>query len=152
MAKTTSRHSVFNCVAPLHAKKTRNAGRWTEARWRGFVVSALRAASRRWPPKSDVLKSARAGHVMSVRLKRMVNAYRCELCTKQFTSTYMRVDHKAPVVDPKKGWASFDTFIKRLFCEAEGLQAVCIECHKTKTDKERQVRNEQRRLTKTKHT
>lgn len=132
----------------MKVKRTRNNKRWTEARWRGFVVSALRAASRRWPPKSDVLKSARVGQVMSPRLKRLVNAYQCALCRGTFTSSKIRIDHKKPVVDPAKGWQNFDTFIKRLFCEAEGLQAVCIQCHDRKTKEERTIRNEQRRAAK----
>jgi len=135
----------------LKPKKTRNNKRWTEARWRGFVVSALRAASRRWPPKSDVLKSAKVGLVKSKHFKdRMVNAYRCAMCLNAFTHVNIRVDHKRPVVDPTKGWQGFDKFIERLFCEAEGLQAVCKACHKTKTDDERKQRNEQRRSAKEK--
>lgn len=77
---------------------------------------------------------------MSVRLKRLVYAYQCALCQGTFTSTKMRVDHKQPVVDPKKGWQSFDKFVERLFCEAEGLQAVCEPCHKIKTTEERKLR------------
>lgn len=125
-------------------KRTRNSNRWTEARWRAFVISALRAAFRRWPPKSEVLKNAKVGQVMSVRLKRLVNNYQCAICTLTFTSTHMQVDHKEPVVDPKKGWISWTRFIERLFCEAKHLQAVCKTCHQKKTDKERMERNEQR--------
>lgn len=128
--------------------KTRNSKRWTEARWRSFVISALRAAFRRWPPKSEVLKSAKVGQVMSVKLKRLVNNYRCALCTREYTSTHMQVDHIKPVVDPKKGWAGFTQFIERLFCEAKDLQAVCEGCHQQKTDRERMQRNEQRRSAK----
>lgn len=81
---------------------------------------------------------------MSVRLKRLVNHYRCALCGGGFTSTNMQVDHKEPVVEPKKGWQGFDKFVERLFCEADGLQAVCKTCHKAKTEVERKERNEQR--------
>lgn len=132
----------------MKPKKTRNSKRWTEARWRSFVISALRAAFRRWPPKSEVLKSAKIGQVMSVKLKRLVNNYQCALCIGTFTSTNMQVDHIEPAVNPKKGWHCFDEFIERLFCEAKGLQAVCKACHQRKTDFERTERNEQRRATK----
>lgn len=85
---------------------------------------------------------------MSVRLKRMVNNYACAICGNTFTSTHMQVDHKEPVVSPKKGWQSWTQFIERLFCEADKLQAVCKGCHQIKTDRERMERNEQRRSAK----
>lgn len=132
----------------MKPKKTRNSKRWTEARWRSFVISALRAAFRKWPPKSEVLKSAKVGMVMSTKLKRLVNNYQCAICNNTFTSTHMQVDHIEPVVNPKKGWVSWTQFIERLFCEADSLQAVCKDCHQKKTERERMERNEQRRSAK----
>jgi 5-methylcytosine-specific restriction endonuclease McrA len=48
------------------------------------------------------------------------------------------VDHIKPVVDPIKGFQSWDIFIDRLFCEASNLQAICKPCHLLKTNKEKQ--------------
>ena len=39
--------------------KTRNNGRWTEARFRSFIVSALRQAHAKWGVKHDVKSAAR---------------------------------------------------------------------------------------------
>lgn len=52
----------------------------------------------------------------------------------------MVIDHIDPVVDPKKGFTSWDDLIERLFCEKEGLQLLCPECHEEKTADERQER------------
>lgn len=56
----------------------------------------------------------------------------------------MQVDHIKPVVDPKKGFTTWDEFIDRLFCERKNLQAICLECHKVKTAEEKEIRNASR--------
>ena len=48
----------------------------------------------------------------------------------------MKADHIIPVVGPE-GFVDFNTFITRLFVEKDGYQALCEECHKSQTDKER---------------
>ena len=50
------------------------------------------------------------------------------------------VDHIHPVIDPETGFTSWDDTINRLFCEAEGLQVLCRDCHKRKTADERVLR------------
>lgn len=127
----------------------RNGGRWTEARYRQFITSALRSAFRRWPPKSEVLKHARFGTRRHPRMNRMVNSYRCAICNhNSFTYGQMQVDHVKPVVDPKKGFIDWDTFIDRLFCEGPFLQAVCKPCHKKKSDLERKLHVKRRQAAK----
>lgn len=127
----------------------RNAGKWTEARYRQFVTSALRSAFRRWPPKSEVLKSARAGTKQHPKMNRMVNAYRCAICgNNHFTYGQMQVDHVKPVVDPKKGFINWDDFISRMFVEGPFLQAVCKPCHKRKTAEERKLHVKRRNAAK----
>ena len=37
----------------------RNGGKWTEARYRSFITSTLRAGSRKWPPKYETLNAAK---------------------------------------------------------------------------------------------
>lgn len=71
----------------------------------------------------------------------MAQHFRCKICQGEFTQKDMEVDHIKPVVDPKKGFVSWDDFIDRLFCEANNLQAICKGCHKIKTKKEKEVRN-----------
>lgn len=57
----------------------------------------------------------------------------------------MQVDHIKPVVDPKKGFTTWDDFIDRLYCESKNLQAICKGCHTIKTKQEREVRNATRK-------
>lgn len=72
----------------------------------------------------------------------MAQHFQCTSCGKEFTNKDMEVDHINPVVDPEKGFVSWDDFINKLFCERENLQALCKPCHKNKTTLEKKKRNE----------
>ena len=120
--------------------KKRNGGEWTDARFRSFVTSALRAASRRWPPKFKALKEAFVGRKTNKKTGKLAMHYKCVKCKKQFVATDVQVDHIFPVVDPKTGFVSWDLFIDRIFCEIENLQVLCKPCHKIKTDQEKAER------------
>lgn len=117
--------------------KKRNGGEWTEARFKSFVTSALRAASRRWPPKYKALKEAFVGRQVNAKTGKLAMHYKCAECKKLYVATDVQVDHIKPVVDPKKGFVSWDSFIDRIFCEIENLQVMCKPCHKIKTDQEK---------------
>jgi len=56
----------------------------------------------------------------------------------------MRADHITPIV-PVTGFDTWDSTIDRLFCEAEGLQALCVDCHAVKTKAENEERRENKR-------
>ena len=120
--------------------KKRNGGEWTEARFRSFITSALRAASRRWPPKYKALKEAFVGRKVNAKTGKMAMHYKCATCKKHFVAVDVQVDHIDPVVDPKKGFVSWDVFIERMFVEIEKLQVLCKPCHKIKTDEEKTQR------------
>jgi 5-methylcytosine-specific restriction endonuclease McrA len=117
--------------------KPRNGGEWTEARFRSFVTSALRAASRRWPPKYKALKEAFVGRKVNAKTGKVAMHYECAECKKHFVAVDVQVDHIDPVVDPKKGFQTWDKFIERMFVEIEKLQVLCKPCHKIKTDQEK---------------
>jgi 5-methylcytosine-specific restriction endonuclease McrA len=117
--------------------KERNGGEWTEARFRSFVTSALRAASRRWPPKYKALKEAFVGRKVNAKTGKLAMHYKCAECKQLFVATDVQVDHIKPVVDPKKGFTTWDNFIERMFCEMKNLQVLCKPCHKIKTDQEK---------------
>lgn len=121
--------------------KPYNNGQWTIARFNSFIKGALRSASNRWGPKHSVLKKARtergiyccAGfhikpHVVPVT--RMVGKKRIR---------NVSVDHIIPIMDGSVTW---DDVIKRMFCEEDGLQVLCKECHDKKTKEERAKRND----------
>lgn len=123
--------------------KTRNSGQWTEARFRSFIRSQLRAATMRWGPISDCLKAARVGR----------GFYRCAGCEQQVPSTIksggrrvknVHVDHIEPIVDPTVGFVSYDVLIERMFCEAPNLQVLCNDCHTIKTDAEKALAKQRR--------
>jgi hypothetical protein len=121
--------------------KTRNNGRWTEARFRSFIISALRKATYRWPPKGEVVKQASTGR----------GRFRCAMCKKDCPTSLPAedggkrirnrfVDHIVPIVDPQKGFTTYDDWINRCFVDSDGLQVLCKACHDAKTQEERRSR------------
>ena len=69
--------------------------------------------------------------------------YTCECCGKVgLSGKGIRVDHIEPVIDPVEGFKNWDTYIKRLFCDAGGLMIMCIKCHNKKTKAENIIRRQ----------
>ena len=54
----------------------------------------------------------------------------------------LELDHIEPVVEPKKGYADWNTYIERLYCGPEGYQGLCRDCHAEKSAKEAEERKE----------
>jgi len=116
------------------APKTRCSGTMTEAQFFSFIRSALRSKSRRWAPVYECLKDARRPSKSDN--KRQKWEYQCNECRGWFSAKEVSVDH----VRPAGALRNFDDlpgFVARLFCEKEGLQVLCNECHTVKTNKER---------------
>lgn len=112
---------------------------WTDGRIRSFITSTLRAGSRRWPPKYETLNDSKTEKKVNVKTGRIAQHYQCNACKNEFTSKDVEVDHIKPVIDPKKGFVSWDKYIESLFCEKKNLQVLCKPCHKIKTNKEKEV-------------
>lgn len=123
--------------------KTRCGGRWTEARYQGFIKNQLRSATRKWAPISDCLKKARTkrGH------------YLCNKCGKEVTTTKVingrrvknvSVDHVDPIV-PVTGWVGWEDYINKMFCEEDNLQLLCKTCHDEKSALEQTQRKKYRK-------
>lgn len=123
------------------AARTRCGGRWTEARYRAHIINALRSASTRWAPKHDCINSAFVRQGPNPATGRMCKLHRCTKCRRLFPKNQMRADHVEPVVDPARGFTTWDDYIARMFVEQDGYQAICIVCHKGKTDTERKIRD-----------
>lgn len=124
-------------IARPQGPLTRCGGRQTEAAWVNFVKNQLRSATRKWAPIQDCKKNAKVGY----------GEYKCECCgevvpptifddDKGKRVTNIFVDHIKPVVDPTKGFTTWDDFINGLFCEADNLQLLCGKCHKEKSQEE----------------
>ncbi len=123
-------------------EKTRNSGTWTESRYFSFIKGALRQASSKWGPMHKCIAKAKVGY----------GQYKCECCGNIGPPTLppkeggkrriknIIADHIEPVIDPDKGFVSWDELISRLFVEEDGFQALCHECHKKKSDAENLVR------------
>jgi 5-methylcytosine-specific restriction endonuclease McrA len=118
----------------------RNDGKWTEARYHSFIVSALRYAFRKWPPKYETLKEAFTKVKKNSASGRLARHFKCSLCKKDFPQSKIQVDHIFPIINPKKGFIDWNTFVERLFCEKKNLQVLCKPCHKIKTNLEKEER------------
>lgn len=120
--------------------RTRCGGRWTEARYRQFVVAGLRDAAQRWAPKWDAIERTYVGPGRNPRTGKKCKLHKCEGCGGLFPKGAMKADHIEPVVDPVRGFEGFDVFVSRLFVEADGYQVICEGCHDSKTKTEGLVR------------
>jgi hypothetical protein len=120
------------------ADKPYNGGTWTTARFNGFVKSTLRSGSQRWPPKYKALGQAKQGKRINPATGRLAEHYRCAACKGDFPAKNIQVDHISPVIDPNTGFTTWDDVIKRMFCEEDNFQILCRECHKEKTNSEKQ--------------
>ena len=119
--------------------KPYNDGQWTQARFDSFIKSALRNASVRWPPRYTVLSEACVGTKVNVKSGRMAKHYKCNRCQDEFPAKDVQVNHIIPVV-PIEGFTSWDDTIKRMFCEKDKLEVLCIPCHRLVTDEENKSR------------
>ena len=113
--------------------KPHNDGQWTSARYRSFIMSALRGA--RWGPKYSVIRRAYVKDGVNPATGRKCKLHRCEDCQELFPAKDMQADHINPVI-PVTGFDCWDNVIERLFCEVDGYRALCKGCHSEKTKKE----------------
>jgi len=118
--------------------KPYNGGTWTEGRFNSFIKSTLRSGSQRWPPKYKSLGDAKQGKRINQATGRLAEHYRCATCGEDFPAKNIQVDHIHPVIDPAVGFTTWDDVIKRMFCEQKDFQILCRECHKEKTNLEKQ--------------
>lgn len=121
-------------------EKSRNSGRWTEGRFRGFISTSLRRAFQRWQPKYDTLDAAKVGVQRSKKTGRNAMHYQCASCPKVFPRKQVQVDH-ITAIGTCDTW---DKFIERLFCESINLQVLCIKCHEKKTKNDNQENRKRR--------
>ena len=115
-----------------------NGGKWTPSRFHSFIKGGLRSISNRWPPKFETLKEARTGRGEYLCAGYNKKAHKVSLTVNRKRNVF--VDHIAPVVDPVEGFTTWDNLIERLFCEKDGFQVLCGECHSNKTKDERVIR------------
>lgn len=96
-----------------------------------FVKALLRKASLFWWTRQVAVKKARVAR----------GVYRCNSCGYEGKRKEFEIDHVVPVVDPVKGFVSFDEYINRLLPDSpSGWQVLCHSCHDKKTEKENKKR------------
>jgi len=122
-------------MANQRVERTRAGKQWTEARYWQFIRSALRQAYSRYPVKFQVKKEAER----TVKGKRHKYEYQCAECNKWHTNKEIQVDHIVPA-GSLSSYEDIAGFSERLFCESEGMQVLCLECHQAKTNAEREAR------------
>lgn len=99
----------------------------------------------KWAPIGQCLKAARTRR----------GFYQCACCGEEVPATVkqedsrrrvknVHVDHVEPIIDPSVGWTTWDDCIDRMFSELDNLQVLCGDCHKIKTDEEKQIAKERR--------
>ena len=121
--------------------KKYNSGQWSQARFNSFIKSALRSASVRWPPRYTVLNEAFVEKGINPATGRVAKLFRCNGCGEIFPQSQIDINHIEPVV-PVEGFDSWDGVIRRMFCEKEGMEALCKPCHKRITKEENSSRKE----------
>ena len=106
-----------------------NNGTWTQARFKSFIVSQLRAATQRWGPKGCGKEGPATLPPPEGNKRRIKNIV---------------ADHINPIVDPAIGFTTYDDWITRCFVELDGYQALCHKCHTAKTADEREISQERK--------
>ena len=112
---------------PRRVERTRNMGKWTEAKYWGTIRSCLRLCFRYWGPITEARKRARVGR----------NKYLCAKCGKIYSSKEIQVDHVVPVGSLKR-YEDLPGFVKRLTEEDPSkYQVLCKTCHQKKTNSQK---------------
>lgn len=124
-------------------EKPHNGGTWSEARKKSFITSALRRAQ--WPQRHAAVKAAYVEDGINPKTGRKCKLYRCSDCNELFPQKEVQADHITPVVGPE-GFVDWNTFIERLYVEADGYRVLCKGCHKIITDQENAERRSRKKL------
>lgn len=115
--------------------RTRCNGLWTEASFWGFIRSGLRKTSQRWPPLVKLaLERVRRKSKSSNKLLKW--EFRCSACRGWFPRKRVQVDH-IESCGTLKTFEDLPDFVRRLFCEVEGLRILCKDCHEKRTKEEK---------------
>ena len=112
--------------------KTRCGKTWSEARYFGFIRSALRRAFTRYPANYQARALAKRPYRGPNKLQK--NEFQCGICLNWFPQKNTQLHH---VIEcgTLKSYEDLPGFVERLFCEAKDLQVVCKPCHDRITHK-----------------
>lgn len=128
-----------------------------DVKLKNFIIQGLRRLSYKWLPRQKAKLKARVfakDHPEIKDLGKTIYLYICAICGKLYKDKEVVLDHIAPVVDPNgyKNGSDFDLneFAERMFCDENGFQTLCSDCHNQKTKAENECRKNQKELRPTK--
>jgi len=104
----------------------------TEAAFFQWLRQVLRKASIYWKPIAQVRKEAQVPY--RGPNKRRKFSYVCNVCRHEFPLEEIKVHHRLDC-GTLKSFDDLPGFCERLFCEKEGLMAICNNCHDKIHDK-----------------
>jgi 5-methylcytosine-specific restriction endonuclease McrA len=111
-----------------------------DAKLKAFIIAGLRRLTYKFPARSAAKMRARvyaSAHPEIEVSGHTKYLYRCACCGQLFKEKEIAVDHIIPVIDPSSTVWDWNEYIKRLFCDVEGLQILCRDkCHAAKTKAE----------------
>lgn len=113
---------------------------WSDAKFKGFIISILRGGFRRYPPKQQCIENAYTETKINPKTGRKAKHYKCAKCKKSFPRTEVQGDHIEPIVCPTEGFVDWNTWIERAYTEILNFQCLCKPCHSIKTKEERKKR------------
>lgn len=132
-------------------RKSRRKPQNNSLKIHNLIKKKLRLASLSNPHKQEALNKAKVD----------VATHECALCEcymysgvsnekfkelklkhpkKKFKREKPQADHINSVVEVGVGFVDWNTYIERLFCDTDGYQILCDECHKEKSIKENKER------------
>ncbi len=111
-------------------EKPYNHGTMSTAAFFGMLKNMLRQKSRWWKPISACKQNAKRTY--RGLNKRQKFEYQCNMCKEYFSDKETAVDHIIPV-GSLKCYDDLPGVVERLFCEIDGLQVLCTNCHTEKT-------------------
>lgn len=117
-------------------KKSKPIEDWTEKKILVWLRSAMRSASRRYPPLYAALAAAKEPYNVPSTDKsynaRQKYSYRCAECNNLFSGKEVAIDHRIDC-GSLLSWDDLPGFASRLFCQQEDLDILCHPCHDVKT-------------------
>lgn len=110
---------------------------WSEARYRTFIRSAIRAATMKWPPAQHAWRLVQRKSQLPD--KRVKFEYQCNTCNNWFMRKDCENNHIVPsgVMMVGMDHTTIGDYIDRLLSDVHGYEILCKPCHKLKTDEQR---------------